>query len=155
MANAVHGAETASPERLGEIVERGVQVMPFALDKTQHIFNKTENGGIQQVIAKDHADSEQIALIRKHLLNLAQHFATGDFSGPQRIHGEAMPGVKALSMGASKLHFDYSELANGAQIRFRTKEPDLIAAVHQYFDAQLSDHGHHAMSDGHMMHHGQ
>jgi len=38
-------------------------VMPFDMAKTVHIFKMTESGGIQKVIAKDTADTDQIALI--------------------------------------------------------------------------------------------
>lgn len=149
-ANALQPADNT---RLDEVVERGVKVMPFNLDKTLHVFNKTESGGIQQVIAKDPADSEQIALIRRHLSDLAAHFAAGDFSGPKRIHGNDMPGVEELGSGYKKIRFDYRDLPNGAEIVYLSQKPALIAAVHRYFDAQLSDHARHAVPGGHAMHH--
>jgi hypothetical protein len=40
------------------------KVMPFDISKTTHIFEMTETGGVQQVIAKDPKDAEQIRLIR-------------------------------------------------------------------------------------------
>jgi len=142
------------PARLDEVQERGSHVMPFALDKTLHVFNKTETGGIQQVIAKEAADSEQIGLARSHLSQLAARFAEGDFSGPRRIHGDDMPGVKALASAAGKVRFVYRELPNGAEIEYRTEDKLLIEAIHSYFDAQLSDHARHAVPGGHGMHHG-
>jgi hypothetical protein len=53
-------AQPASPERLNEVTQRGMHVMPFDLKQTQHIFNKTETGGVQQVIVKDPSNSQQI-----------------------------------------------------------------------------------------------
>lgn len=154
-AMMVHAQAPASPERLDDVAERGRHVMPFDLEKTQHVFNKTKHGGIQQVIAKDAADGEQITLIRKHLSQIAERFAQGDFSGPKRIHGDDMPGVKELAAAAGRVHFEYSDLPNGGQIDYRSDDPQLIAAVHRYFDAQLSDHARHAVPGGHGMHHGQ
>ncbi|AMK77411.1 MULTISPECIES: hypothetical protein [Methylomonas] len=150
----VQAIPPVDPARLDEVQERGSHVMPFALEKTLHIFNKTETGGIQQVIAKDAADSEQIGLVRSHLSQLATHFADGDFSGPRRIHGDDMPGVKALASAAGKVRFVYRELPNGAEIEYRTEDKPLIEAIHNYFDAQLSDHARHAVPGGHGMHHG-
>jgi len=43
-------------------------VMPFDMSRTVHAFRMTETGGVQSVTAKDPGDSEQIALIRLHLL---------------------------------------------------------------------------------------
>ncbi|WP_445367787.1 aspartate carbamoyltransferase [Methylomonas sp. BW4-1] len=143
------------PSRLDEVQERGSHVMPFALEKTLHIFNKTDTGGIQQVIAKDAADSQQIGLVRSHLSQLATHFAAGDFSGPQRIHGDDMPGLNALASAAGKVSFAYRELPNGAEIEYRSEDKQLIGAVHSYFDAQLSDHARHAVPGGQQMHHGK
>lgn len=153
---AVAKAETAAgPDRLNDIVERGSHVMPFALDKTRHVFEKTPAGGIQQVVALDLADQAQISLIRQHLSQLAAHFKQGDFSGPVSIHGANMPGVKALSAGAAGMSFSYSELPDGAQIIYTAQDQALIAAVHRYFDAQLHDHGHHAVPGAHSLHHGR
>lgn len=150
----VQAIPPVDPTRLDEVQERGSHVMPFALEKTLHVFNKTKTGGIQQVIAKDAADSEQIGLVRSHLSQLATHFAEGDFSGPRRIHGDDMPGVKALASAAGKMRFVYRDLPNGAEIEYRTEDKPLIEAIHSYFDAQLSDHARHAVPGGHDMHHG-
>ncbi|WP_204369197.1 hypothetical protein [Methylocucumis oryzae] len=116
------------------------------------MFTKNASGGRQQVIAKDVQDSEQITLIQQHLSMLAMKFAKGDFSGPKRIHGEAMPGLVQLTTGFSRVQFNYQALANGAQLDYVAREPELIDAIHAYFDAQLSDHARHAVS-GHAMHH--
>ncbi|MDD5271957.1 MAG: aspartate carbamoyltransferase [Methylovulum sp.] len=151
LANAV---EPASNERLDEVAGRGAQVMPFNLEKTLHIFNKTDSGGIQQVVAKHADDNTQITLIRQHLANLAGQFVNGDFSRPKRIHGNDMPGVKELALGAGRVRFTYQDLPDGGQIGYATDAPELIAAIHRYFDAQLSDHARHTMSGGHASHHG-
>ena len=151
----VYAQQPASPARLDQVAEKGRQVMPFNLEKTLHVFNKTEYGGQQQVIVKDTNDQQQINLIRKHLSEIASKFIQGDFSGPMRIHGEDMPGVKELSAGAKQIHFQYQDLPNGGQIEYRTADPQLIAAIHRYFDSQLSDHARHALPGGHHRHHAQ
>lgn len=147
-------AEPASPARLDEVAERGAKVMPFGLEKTTHVFSKTEYGGRQEVVAKDAADTTQIRLIREHLSELANGFALGDFSGPASIHGESMPGLSALQAAKpGQVSYAYEDLAEGGRIDYRTDNPALIEAIHQFFDAQLSDHARHAMP-GHQMMHG-
>jgi hypothetical protein len=115
--------------------------MPFNLSKTRHIFEMTESGGVQRVIAKDAGDNEQITLIQKHLQHEAIRFGAGDFSDPTSLHGADMPGIKELAAGAAKIRMEYTALPNGAQIVFRTQDLQLITAIHRWFGAQLSDHG--------------
>lgn len=146
LAGSVRAAEPASAERLDEVARRGAQVMPFSLERTLHVFSKTDAGGVQRVIAKNASDAEQIRLIRAHLSNLAQAFRRGDFSDPASIHGAAMPGLAELR--AAKLgdiRIAYAELADGAEIDYSTRDPQLIAVIHRWFDAQLGDHARHAM----------
>jgi len=115
--------------------------MPFDLKKTLHIFDMTESGGIQEVIARDSGDREQIALIQQHLQHEAMRFSMGDFSDPASLHGADMPGIRTLALAASKIKIDYTPLPNGAQITFTTHDLHLITAIHRWFGAQLSDHG--------------
>jgi len=126
--------------------------MPFDLEKTLHVFDKTDSGGLQQVLAKDGGDLTQIRPIREHLSQIAARFARGDFAGPARIHGEAMPGLAELRAGAQQVRFEYRELPNGAQIAYASEQPALVEAIHRFFDAQLSDHARHAVG-GHRGHH--
>jgi len=151
-----YAVEKASEQRLDEVVKRGSHVMPFNLEQTTHIFSKTEKGGVQQVIVKDPANAEQIKLIRQHLSKIAHEFQQGDFSNPAKIHGDTMPGLEELrSAKSGQISIVYKELPDGAEIDYSTEEPILINAIHQWFDAQLSDHARHAISghSSHQMHH--
>lgn len=139
-------AENVSPERLEEVTRHGRHVMPFELKQTQHIFTKTETGGVQQVIARDPSNAPQIALIRQHLAKISQEFRRGDFSNPAKIHGEDMPGLAELRQAEpGRLEVRYRELDNGAEITYASDDAGLIDAIHRWFDAQLADHGPDAM----------
>jgi hypothetical protein len=144
-ASVAYAQSPASPARLDEVAERGSHVMPFHLEKTQHVFNKTEHGGIQQVIAKDGGDGEQIALIRRHLSDISERFKQGDFAQQRRIHGDDMPGLAELAGSHGAVRFDYRELPNGAEIEYAAEQPALVDAIHRFFNAQLSDHARHAI----------
>jgi hypothetical protein len=151
-AISAQAVEKASEKRLDEVVERGSHVMPFDLEQTTHVFSKTEKGGLQQVIVKDPKNSEQIKLIRQHLSKISSEFKKGDFSNPAKIHGKDMPGLDVLrNTKPEQFKVDYQELPNGAEINYVSKEAVVIAAIHQFFDAQLSDHARHAIS-GHEGH---
>lgn len=142
----VHAVEPADAKRLNEVAERGAHVMSFNLEKTTHIFSKTDKGGIQQVIAKDKSDTEQIRLIREHLSEISAEFSQGNFSKPMQIHGDEMPGLAELRMAKpDQIQIEYRELPDGAQIGYTTEVPKLTLAIHRWFDAQLSDHARHAV----------
>jgi hypothetical protein len=135
-------AQTANPERLEEVTQRGMHVMPFDLKQTQHIFTKTETGGIQQVIARSPSNTRQIELIRQHLTKISQEFSHGDFSNPAKIHGQDMPGLAELrNAKPGQFRVEYKELNDGAEITYSSEDPGLISAIHRWFDTQLADHG--------------
>jgi hypothetical protein len=130
--------------RQEEVAARGAKVMPFDLEQTTHVFQKLDDGGLQKVVVKDPSNKKQIALIQAHLKEESEKFRKGDFSDPAKIHGEDMPGLAQLKAGAAKVDIRYTALPDGAQIRYTTKDSKLVTALHQWFSAQLSDHGHHA-----------
>jgi hypothetical protein len=133
----------STPETSPQAVvhEMGGHVMPFDLGETTHIFEMTESGGVQQVIADDPGDSAQVELIQMHLQHEAMRFAAGDFSDPASLHGSGMPGIPEMSAGFERIRVEYAVLPDGGQITFTTDDLHLITAVHRWFGAQLSDHG--------------
>lgn len=147
-------AQPADAQRQAEVARRGHDVMPFSLAATQHVFTKTGEGGVQRVVARDPRDAGQVELVRGHLRDIQAQFQRGDFSGPAHIHGEHMPGLAELAAARpGDLEVGYREVQGGAELAYRARDPALVAAVHHWFDAQLSDHGHDAIA-GHQPHHG-
>lgn len=135
--------------REAEVHSRGADVMTFSLDATQHVFEKTDFGGLQRVIAREgHAD--QVEHIRGHLKMIADWFARSDFSGPAHIHGDKMPGLAELRAASKdELSTTYRDIEQGGEIRYVTRSENIRDAIHRWFDAQLSDHGHDAMEHHH------
>jgi hypothetical protein len=145
-------ALAADAPRQAEVAKRGADVMPFSLKATTHIFAKTADGGTQRVVAKNAADEQQIRRVREHLRDIRSQFLEGDFSGPGHIHGADMPGLAELrSSKPGQLSIEYQDVKAGAELAYRTADPKMVAALHQWFDAQLSDHGADAMA-GHRHH---
>lgn len=127
--------------------------MPFSLKATTHVFTKTVEGGIQRVVAKNTADAGQTKLVRLHLQEIKQQFLKGDFSGPSHIHGKNMPGLEELrSAKQGQMAIGYQAVDGGAELTYRTSDAVTVAALHKWFDAQLSDHGADAMA-GQRHHH--
>ena len=141
-AVGAHAAEAAD-ERQAEVAARGAGIMPFDLDRSTHVFATTDEGGVQTVRSDD-GDAEQVELIRAHLREEAVRFARGDFHDPAMIHGAEMPGLHTLVMGTDRLTVEYRDVERGGEIRYSSADPDLIITIHEWFAAQLSDHGEHA-----------
>lgn len=142
---SINAAEPADANRLDEVAERGAHVMPFDLEKTTHVFIKTENGGVQKVTVKNLSDQEQVSLIRMHLSEISNEFQQGNFSSPEKIHGENMPGLSELkAVKPGEIKIEYKVLPTGAQISYSTESPQFADAIHRWFDAQSSDHARHA-----------
>jgi len=116
-------------------------VMPFDMGKTMHVFVMNERGGIQKVVARDAADADQVALIRKHLRHEFDNFRQGNFADPARLHGAEMPGLAQLQTAGKKIRVTYADLPDGAALTFQTIDLHVLTAVHRWFGAQLSEHG--------------
>ena len=125
----------------GGMDDRAAAVMPFDLDATRHMFTKTDQGGVEEVVVIDPADTRDLDLIRSHLQHEATEFRTGNYSDPAAIHGMDMPGLTELGAGASRIEVRYEEVPGGARITYSSDEPALIDALHAWFDRQTSDHG--------------
>lgn len=147
LALVLVGASACGPsdleERQVEVAEAGQAVMPFDLDRTTHVFEKLDDGGLQTVVSDD-ADPEQVRLIRAHLAEEAERFSRGDFHDPSMIHGEDMAGMHALVTGHDRIDIAYRDIDQGAEIRYTTEDAALVDAIHQWFDQQVRDHGQHA-----------
>lgn len=137
------GNGAAQQSRQDEVADRGASVMPFDLDLTEHIFTDLPDGGEQTVTALDATDDTQIRLIRGHLQKEVEKFRAGDFDDPAAIHGEEMPGLTELREGAQqgRITVTYTELEDGARLRYTSTDPNLVDGIHSWFDAQTMDHG--------------
>lgn len=154
MDHTAHIQAMASASRQADVSARGGHVMPFILQATEHVFAKTATGGVQQVVTRNPADAEQVSLVRQHLREIREQFLKGDFSGPSHIHGANMPGLAQLKAAQpGQLAIAYRDIPAGSELSYTTNETNLVAALHQWFDAQLADHGPDARG-GHAHHEG-
>jgi hypothetical protein len=136
----------ATDDRQAEVAERGALVMPFDLETTTHEFVTTDEGGVQTVTVDPDGEADtQVPLIREHLEAEAEAFRAGDFRDPMAIHGGDMPGVAALQDGIASIDVSYTEVDGGATVTYTTSDPALVDAIHDFFAAQLRDHGAHAV----------
>jgi hypothetical protein len=142
--SAIAQSQAPPPSRQADVEQRGMAVMPFDQKRTMHMFRQTPSGGVQTVMSKD-GDPGQIEMIRSHLRREAANFARGDYSDPIAIHGAQMPGLAFLRTARQKVVVAFQELPEGAQMTFTTSDPMSLKALHDWFAAQVSDHGPHAV----------
>jgi len=132
----------------------GQQMLPYAAEQTVQTFSKTVHGGVLHIVAKAADNATQIKLIQAYLLKLAAQFRNGDFSMTEALHGSRMPGLAQLKTAKpDEIKFEYHALANGGQIHFSTEYPQFVGALHEWIDAQNTEHGN-AVIPGHSQHHG-
>jgi hypothetical protein len=128
-------------DRREQVADKGAAVMPFDLTRTTHVFTKNDVGGIEVVTANDPADVEQVRLIRDHLRDERERFARGDFDDPAAIHGHDMPGLAVLRAHGGEVRIEYQSRTDGAQLVLSADDQQLVGALHEWFNAQTSDHG--------------
>ena len=144
---SVPAVQDGASSRQEQVAREGASVMPFDLARTTHFFDDTASGGIETVTVRNVEDHDQVSLIRSHLALEAKRFAHGDFSDPAKIHGSAMPGLRALEAAHGKLEVTYEEVPGGARLTYSSRDPGVVTAVHEWFAAQRSDHGAHQHMD--------
>ncbi|MGZ5052920.1 MAG: aspartate carbamoyltransferase [Methylobacter sp.] len=130
------------------------QLVPYDTQQALESFSKTVHGGIMHIVAKPADNAQQIKLIQQYLRQTAEQYKKGDFSSTERFHGPDMPGLAQMKAAKTgDIRYDFQVLPNGGQIHFSTEYPQLLTALHHWFDAQIAEHGSSALS-GHEQHHG-
>ena len=71
---------------------------------------------------------------------MAASFAQGDFSLPLFIHDPVAPGVEVLQRLKGQITYTVENTAQGAQVRIATRNPEAVAAVHEFLRFQLEEH---------------
>lgn len=152
-STAVSAVEKTGLKSVDEVRQRAQQVVPYTIDQVLQTFTKTVHGGVQHVVAKSADNTRQVKLIQAHLLEITNEFRKGNFSVTERVHGTEMPGLALLKTAKpDDIKFDYTALANGAQIHYSTEYPQFVQALHEWFDAQEIEHGKELIPE-HTQHH--
>jgi hypothetical protein len=119
--------------------QRGQMAMGVDQYTSQHKFEATSDGGRIE-LQRDTADSLGIAQIRAHLKLIQHAFQAGDFSTPAFVHMRDMPGTQVMKAKRDVIEYGYADLPRGGEVSIRTKDPDALAAIKQFMDAQKMDH---------------
>ena len=109
-----------------------------------HLFEPLADGG-RIVLQRDSVDAAGTATIRAHLQEIATRFAAGDFTIPDVVHAQTVPGTVEMKAHRTLLRYAFDTLHNGWQGRIVTSEPAALAAVRAFHQFQRMEH----RADGH------
>jgi hypothetical protein len=127
--------------------QRGKMAMGVDQYTSTHKFDALPVGGRIELL-RDMDDSLGIAQIRAHLRLIQHAFQAGDFSTPAFVHMQTMPGTAMMAKKRDVIEYVYHDLPRGGEVVMETKDPEALAAIHDFMDAQRM--GHHASGTGDM-----
>jgi len=118
--------------------QQAAPALPYNDSNSSQAFQKNQSGGIQQIVANDPKDQALIAAIRAELEAQAGRFGQGDYSGTVKISGKDIPAAQYLGAKLGQISIIYRNVPSGAAIDYRGRDAAAVAAIHDWFDAQLS-----------------
>ena len=119
--------------------KRGEMAMGVDQTTSTHHFDALPNGGRIELL-RDLDDSLGIAQIRAHLRLIQHAFQVGDFSTPQFVHMQAMPGTAVMAKKRDVIAYGYHDLPRGGEVVITTTDADALAAIHAFMGAQRMEH---------------
>lgn len=119
--------------------QRGKMAMGVDQYTSSHHFEVTPDGGSIE-LQRDTVDSLGIAQIRAHLKLIQHAFQAGDFSTPAFVHMRDMPGAATMTAKRSAISYTYADLPRGGEVRIKSADPEALAAIRQFLDAQRMEH---------------
>ncbi|MEX1182117.1 MAG: hypothetical protein WEF86_02705 [Gemmatimonadota bacterium] len=150
------GHDAASADRAGDdsafaaLQERGAAAGGMGVDQyaSTHLFDDLPDGGrieLQDAIG----DEAAVEWIRKHMQQIAQAFASGDFSIPGFVHAmDVVPGTRVMAERGEVIEYRYVQLPRGGEVRIQTADSAALPAIHEFLAFQRLDH----RAMGHDMH---
>lgn len=102
--------------------------------ESRHHFRLYRNGGAIELSGKD------AQAIRKHLREITDDFAKGDFDTPMFVHGKMPDGTDAMKRLRAKITYRYEDVPGGGRIRVRTRDAEALEAIHAFLKFQVKEH---------------
>src|SRR5215208_3261238 len=136
---------TRSPSRpaadpaFAGVQTRGATAMGVNQYTSRHVFESLPDGGRIE-LERELADSAGADQIHRHMRDIAERFAGGDFALPGFVHARAVPGTAVMAARRAAIAYSVETLPRGAALRLRTSDPTALAAIHEFLAFQRQDH---------------
>jgi hypothetical protein len=118
---------------------RGGVAMGVNQYTSRHVFEPLPDGG-RIALQRDAADSEGAAQTRRHMYEIAQRFASGDFALPGFVHARMVPGTEIMAARRAAIAYAVDTLPRGAALRIRSTDSTAVRAIHEFLAFQRHDH---------------
>lgn len=138
VAGGAHQPPAADSAFAG-VQARGKVAMGVDQYTSQHRFDDLADGGRIE-LQRDPADSAGVRTIREHLQEIARAFAAGNFETPGFVHDREVPGARVMTARRESIRYEFRPLPGGGEVRITTRDPDAVAAVHEFLAFQRTDH---------------
>jgi hypothetical protein len=107
---------------------------------SQHIFEPLPDGG-RVVLQRKENDAKGEATIRAHMRTIAEAFSRGDFALPGFVHATAtVPGTETMKRLRNDIVYSPQDLTGGGEVVISSKNPEAVAAIHDFLAFQRMDH---------------
>jgi hypothetical protein len=132
--------ETKSDSSFAALQQRGETAMGVNQYTSQHVFEPLPDGG-RIVLQREAGDSVGVAAIRAHMDTISKSFGNGDFAVPGFVHATRdVPGTAAMKRLKAEITYTPRDLPGGAQVAISTRNPEAVAAIHEFLAFQRMDH---------------
>lgn len=144
-------ADTAADDSaFAALQDRGAASEGMGVDQyaSAHTFDDLPDGG--RIELQDTAgDNAAVDRIRTHMQQIADAFASGDFSTPGFVHGtDEVPGTRVMAERSDAIRYVYAPLPRGGEVSIETADSAAVRAIHEFLAFQRLDH----RAMGHDMH---
>ena len=129
-----------SDSSFAALQQRGETAMGVNQYTSQHVFEPLPDGG-RIVLQRKEADSAGTETIRAHMRTIAKAFSSGDFALPGFVHATSdVPGTAQMKKLHTEISYTPHDLPQGGEVVISTKDPEAIAAIHDFLAFQRMDH---------------
>ena len=128
-----------SDSSFAAVQSRGKIAMGVDQYTSKHQFESLADGGRIE-LQRMEEDSAGTATIRTHLKAVAEAFGEGDFSTPGFVHWREVPGAAKMAEKRKALSIVYRDLPRGGELRLASRDPEVVAAIHEFLAFQRDDH---------------
>jgi len=122
------------------MLDRGAIAVGFNQSKISHHFKLTPTGGEILITALNNSDIETIKQIKHHISVIQKEFSSGNFTKPFYIHAQDVPGTKIMGEKKNFIKYSINKTDKGSALILKTKDKELIDAIHQFMMFQGTKH---------------
>jgi hypothetical protein len=133
-------SDAGNDSSFAALQERGETAMGVDQYTSQHVFELLPDGG-RIVLQRKEADSVGESAIRAHMRTISASFTNGDFAVPGFVHAMSdVPGTATMKRLKGEIRYAPRDLPGGAEVVISTKNPEAVAAIHDFLAFQRMDH---------------